>query len=229
MIINKFPYQKISRKSINGVRLYACPNGDKLPSVTTILDITKTQEKKQVLENWRKRVGHANAAEITKQAAGRGTKIHTFLENYMKNDQIDQPDSHPQSIESYKMANQIIRCGLKHVTEYYGSEVSLYYPELYAGTTDCVALYKGELAVIDFKQTNRPKKSEWVDDYRLQLCAYISSHNILYNTEISRGIVMMCSGQLDYQQFEITPDIIEKYTNMWWERVYQYYDKSLGG
>jgi genome maintenance exonuclease 1 len=227
MIVTRFPYQKLSRKTVDGVRLYSCPNGDRLPSTTTILDKTKPQEKKVALENWRKRVGHVNAATITFESAARGTKMHAFIEKYIHNDSLGESGTNPFSIKSHNMANHVIKNGLNGVSEFYGSEVSLYYPELYAGSTDCVALYKGELAIVDFKQTNKPKKKEWIEDYFLQLVSYAHCHNKVYGTDIKRGIIMMCSPDLQYQQFEVTPETFEKYSNLWWERLYKYYEKKL--
>jgi hypothetical protein len=226
MLVSRFPYQKLSRKTENGQRLYSCPDGSKLPSVTTILDKTKPIEKKLALENWRKRVGHEKAAAITKEAASRGTRMHTFLEYYMINDEVSDSGTNPFSVESHRMATHIVNNGLKDVAEFYGSEVSLFHPELYAGATDCVALYKGDLAIIDFKQTNRPKKKEWIEDYFLQLTAYAWAHNATYETDIKRGVIMMCSPDLQYQQFEVTPDTFEHYSDIWWNRLYSYYDKK---
>jgi len=228
MIVSRFPYQKLTRKTVDGQRLYSCPDGSKLPSVTTILSKTAPEAKKVALENWRKRVGHTNAAAITKNAGNRGTRMHSFLESYMKDDVISESGTNPFSIESHKMAKHIITNGLKYVTEYYGAEISLHYPQLWAGSTDCVALYKGELAICDFKQTNKPKKKEWIEDYFLQLCAYAIAHNKLYDTDIRRGIIMMCSPDLQYQQFEITPETFDQYSEMWWNKLEEYYTNKLG-
>lgn len=228
MLVSRFPYQKLSRKSENGVRLYSCPDGSKLPSVTTVLDRTKSEEKKQILENWKKRVGRDNAAAITKAAGSRGTRIHTFLENYMRNDSLGESGTNPISIESYKMASHIIENGLKHITEFYGTEVSLYYPNLWAGTTDCIGLYNGELAICDFKQTNKPKKREWIEDYFLQISSYALCHDKLYNTDIKYGIIMMCNPDFAYQQWIIESDELEKYKELWWQRLEKYYQNKFG-
>ena len=216
MLVPRFPYQKLSRKTTSGKRMYATPDGKSLPSVTTVLSETKPSEAKQALINWQKRVGKEKAAAITKEAANRGTRMHDFLENYMHGDLLRDPGTNPFSIQSHNMARHVIDNGLRFVKEFYGSEVSLYYPELYAGATDCTALYKDELAIIDFKQTNRPKKKEWIEDYFLQLAAYANAHNALYGTDIKRGIIMMCSADLKYQQFEIEPDRFEYYSDIWW-------------
>jgi genome maintenance exonuclease 1 len=227
MIVNKFNYIKLSRATINGKRLYSCPDGSKLPSVTTILSATSPQSKKDGLNNWRKRVGVKNATEITSAAANRGSRMHSFIEGYIKNGEISESGTNPFSIESHKMAKHIIKNGFANITEYYGSEISLYYPELYAGSTDLVALKNGELILGDYKQTNKPKRREWIDDYFLQLSAYICNHNLLYDTDVKHGIIMMCDPTLYYQEFDLTGDELEHYKEEWWKRVYQYYDSML--
>lgn len=223
MIIQKFNYQKLSRKNIDGKRHYITPDGTAVGSVTSILDQTKPSEAKEALNNWRKRVGTQQAAEITLSASSRGTRMHKFLENYINNGDLGKPGTNPFSIESHKMAAHVYDQSLKYVTEFYGSEVSLYYPSLYAGTTDVVAMYKDNLTIIDFKQSNKPKKSEWVDDYRMQLCAYLTAHNEVYGTDIKHGIIMMCTPELQYQQFEITPENVNEWTDKWFGRVGEYY------
>jgi genome maintenance exonuclease 1 len=123
------------------------------------------------------------------------------------------------------MATVIKEQALSHVDEIWGSEIQLYHPKIYAGTTDLVGVFKGQPAILDFKQTNKPKKEEWVDDYRLQLVAYALAHNEIYKTNIQEGHIFMCSRELQYQQFDVWPDTFKKYEAMWWDRVYMYYDK----
>ena len=101
------------------------------------------------------------------------------------------------------MAKKIIEKAFPDITEVWGSEVHLYYPEKYAGTTDLVGLYKGKPAIVDFKQTNRPKKREWVQDYLMQLAAYAQAHNKLFDTDIQQGVILMCSRDLTFQRFEL--------------------------
>lgn len=227
MLVPRFSYQKLSRKTTAGKRHYSCPDGRAVPSVTTVLAITKPEKDKQGLQQWRNRVGHTAAEEITRSAANRGTKIHTFLENYLNTGEITVPGTNPFSIQSHSMASHIIDQGLKNITEFYGTEVSLYYPELYAGTTDGVGLYKGEIVIFDFKQSNKPKLDSWVDDYKIQISSYILAHDELYKTKIGIGIIMMCSPGPKYQEWIIEGQELEKYKNIWWNRLYQYYDSVL--
>lgn len=220
LIISKFDYTPINRKSDNGKRLYQCPDGNSVPSVTTILD--KTKDKTHLIE-WRKRVGEKKAQEITTEAAGVGTRMHTFLEKYIATSEWPLPGSNPFSQQAHKMAETIKIEALAHIDEIWGSEVNLYFPQIYAGTTDLLGVYKGNEAIMDFKQTNKPKKEEWVEDYYLQLVAYAEAHNEVWGTNIKEGHVFMCSRDLNYQQFDIWPDKYDYWRDKWWRRVEQYY------
>jgi len=240
LITQRFDYKPLTRESVDGQRLYATPTGN-LPSVTTILDKTKSEEKKAILENWRRSVGHARAQQITTEAANRGTRMHTYLEKYVENGQIPDRGSNPFSWPSHAMAKVVIEQGLINVDEYWGSEVPLYFPKVYAGTTDLVGLHKGQPAILDFKQSNKPKKEEWIDDYKLQLAAYALAHNEVYGTDINKGVVLMCvKPKLDestqevlelpqYQEFIVEGAEFEHWKNEWWVRCEQYYTKLAQG
>lgn len=221
----KFNYVAIDRKTVNGSRRYATPDGEHLPSVTTVLDATKSEESKQVLENWRKRVGYAKAQEITTEAAGRGTRMHKFLEDFVKTGILNPPNTNPYSIQSHKMASIVIDKGLASCNEYWGTEVPLYFPKVYAGTTDLCGIHSGEDAIMDHKQTNKPKKREWIDDYFVQLTAYATAHNEIHGTKIRKGVIFMCSAAFEYQEFILEGDEFDKYQNIWWNRLDQYYSK----
>ena len=222
LIVKRFDYTKLSRTSLDGKRVYQCPDGNAVASVTTILDSTK--DKSHLLE-WRKRVGEETAKRITKEASGMGTRMHKYIENYINDGSWGTPGSNPYSQQAFKMAQVVHNNALKDVNEIWGSEVGLYFPKIYAGTTDCVGQYKGNPCIIDFKQTNKPKKKEWVEDYFLQLVAYAEAHNEVYGTDIKEGHVFMCSRKLDYQQFDITPITYNHYKKEWWNRVEEYYIK----
>jgi genome maintenance exonuclease 1 len=222
LIVKRFDYTKLSRTSLDGKRVYQCPDGNAVASVTTILDSTK--DKTHLLE-WRKRVGEETAKRITKEASGMGTRMHKYIENYINDGSWGTPGSNPYSQQAFKMAQVVHNNALKDVNEIWGSEVGLYFPKIYAGTTDCVGQYKGNPCIIDFKQTNKPKKKEWVEDYFLQLVAYAEAHNEVYGTDIKEGHVFMCSRKLDYQQFDITPITYNHYKKEWWNRVEEYYIK----
>ena len=238
MYHEKFQYLPLSRQTVDGSRRYATPDGLKLPSVTTILDATKTEESKQALEQWRKRVGIQKAQAITTEAANRGTRLHSYLENYVKHGTIGERTSNPYSWPSHAMAAVIADKGLTKVNEFWGTEVPLYYPKVYAGTTDCCGIHDGDEAIIDFKQSNKEKKREWIDDYFLQLCAYSEAHNALHGTKIQKGVIMMAvkpgldkdglmTGQPKYLEFILDGTEYEKYRVKWWKRVEEYYLKNL--
>jgi genome maintenance exonuclease 1 len=222
-IPNKYNYIPMSRVEIDGKRRYATPDGEKLPSVTTILDATKSEESKKALNEWRKRMGPAKAQAITTEAAGRGTRMHKWLENYIKTGETGEPGSNPYSIQSHQMAHSIITQGLVKCNEYWGTEVPLYFPKVYAGTTDLVGVHDGSPAIMDHKQSNKLKKREWIDDYFIQLAAYANAHNEVHGTDIRKGVIFMCTADNIYQEFIIEDSEFDKYTDMWFKRVEQYY------
>ena len=170
MIRSKFIYKELTRNDGVGGRLYLCPDGSRVASVTTILDKTKSEEKRMALANWKKRVGEQAAQQIVTEAAGRGTSMHKLIERWLAGEDISEPGSNLVHQQASKMANLVINELIKpNVDEIWGSEVSLYFPGLYAGTTDCVGNWQGKAAILDFKQTNKPKKKEWIDDLRNKL------------------------------------------------------------
>ena len=224
---NKYKYEPIKRTDTPEGRRYATPDGEKLPSVTTILDATKSEESKKALNEWRKRMGAQKAQAITTEAANRGTRMHKFLEDYIKTGVITESGSNPYSIQSHKMAKTIISEGLSNCTEYWGTEVPLYFPKIYAGTTDLVGVHDGDEAIMDHKQTNKPKKREWIDDYFVQLSAYANAHNEVHGTKIRKGVIFMCSADNNYQEFILEGSDFDKYSDMWFKRVEQFYMKFL--
>jgi len=219
--VQKFPYDELSKTSKNGKRHYNTPDGRQVPSVTTVLSATKDMTH---LHAWRKRIGVEKAAQITQESANIGTVMHNSLEKHVKG-QERRPGSNLIHQKAHKMANVIIENGLKDVTEVWGSEVSLHYPELYAGTTDLVGVYKGAPAIMDFKQSRRLKKKEWVEDYYLQLVAYSEAHNKLYDTQINSGRIFICTQNNEFQTFDI--DNYDHWVGQWYARLEQYYKSVL--
>lgn len=232
----KFQYLPLSRETIDGARKYATPDGLKLPSVTTILDATKSEESKRALFEWKKRVGTDKAQAITTEAANRGTRLHSYLEHYIKEGKVQERASNPYSWPSHAMALEVIKHGLKNVNEYWGTEIPLYFPKIYAGTTDCCGIHDGSESIIDFKQSNKEKKREWIEDYFLQLAFYGNAHNELYGTKIRKGVIMMCvkpdmdkdglmTGEPKYQEFVVEGSEWDSYSDKMWRRIEQYYVK----
>lgn len=233
LLKEKYNYYPLARDESGGKRLYATPDGNRVPSVTTILDKTKPVEAREALENWKRRVGHQQAQQIVTEAAGRGTRMHTYLENHIKGVTLPEAVSNPYAQQSLVMARKVIEQGFGPIDEVWGSEVPLYFPELYAGTTDCVGIHEGQESILDFKQTNKPKRLEWIEDYFLQLTAYALAHNEVHGTNIRKGVILMCVkppeiapgqwGEPEYQQFILEPKDFDMWTNRWCERVSQYY------
>ena len=217
---NSYKYPRTVREMVEGQRHYIL-NKEKLPSVTTVLSATQSAEKRESLAKWRERVGEAEATRIVDSAGARGTAMHKILEKYVLGE--GYLDETTVGKQAHNMALQVIQSGLSNVTEYYGTECTLYYPGLYAGQTDLVAIHKGEDAIIDFKQTNKPKRREWIEDYCLQLAAYAMAHNFIYKTKITKGVVMMCSKDNYYQEFVIEGAEFQKYKHNFLRRVDEYY------
>ena len=205
-------------------RTYLTPDGEKTPSVTTILGATKDQTH---LNEWRNRIGHEKAAQITKEAAGVGTALHANLERFLAGLER-KPGNNLVHVQADKMATVIIEQGIANIDEVWAMEQSLYFPGLYSGTTDLVAVYKSNPSICDYKQTNKPKKEEWIEDYKLQLVAYIMAHNEVYKTDIKEGHVFMCSRDLQYQQFDLWPADFNKYQDLWLSKVEDYYTNYHG-
>jgi genome maintenance exonuclease 1 len=216
----QFTYPKSMRSLINGKRHYDIGN-DKLPSVTTILSATQSEEKQASLAKWKARLGDQQADRVRDIAAMRGTAMHKYLECYINGS--GHKDLTSIGKEAEPMAKRIIESGLGDLEEVWGQEVTLYYPGLYAGATDIVGIYEGQPAIIDFKQTNKPKKREWVTDYFAQLGAYCMAHNYVYGTKIQSGVILMCSKDLLFQRFEIEGKEFVKYQHEFLRKVDQYY------
>ncbi len=218
----KFKYPASQRSLIHGSRHYDIEGmSTKLPSVTTIISATQSEEKKASLAAWKERIGEQGANRIRDVAALRGTAMHTFLEAYVRG--TGHKDLTSVGKEAEPMAKQIINQGLIDLNEIWGSEVVLYYPELYAGATDVVGIYNGRESIIDFKQTNKPKRREWIDDYFIQLGAYAMAHNYIYQTKIQQGVILMCSKDGFFQKFEASDKEFVGYQHAFLRKVDQYY------
>ena len=214
---NKFSYPKSSRSFENGLRKYLFGD-EKLPSVTSILQATKSEEDKASLENWKQRVGHKEANKIKTEASNRGTSMHSYIEDFLRG-RINE--SFFESNEQYKnMAKEIIEKGIKgKLEEIYGMETTLHYPEKYAGTADLVGVYQGQETIIDFKQANKPKKIDYIQDYFLQLGAYTLAHNVVYKTSITSGVILLCTVDNLFQDFKIDGAELIMYQNLFLGRL----------
>ena len=221
---NKFIYPKSTRSIEDGYRKYFLGE-EKLPSVTTILSATKSEEEKAALANWRERVGFKEANRIKTEASSRGTSMHSYIEDYLRG-RINE--SFFESNEQYKnMAKEIIEKGIDNkLDEIYGIEETLYYPEQYAGTADLIGVYQGNDVVIDFKQSNKPKKTDYIQDYFLQLGAYTLAHDVVHGTKMKAGIILLCTKDILFQEFKIEGAELEMYQNLFLGRVKKFYEMN---
>lgn len=218
-----YKYPKSIREMVEGKRHYAIDD-NKLPSVTTILSATQSQEKQDSLKKWIAKVGEEEAERVKNTAATRGTKMHSILEGYIEDKNI--LDMTEEGGEAHRMANTIIDQGLRDLDEIWGSEAVLSYQDRYAGATDLCGIYMGRESIIDFKQSNKPKREEWIDDYYLQSAAYALAHNETYGTEIDQGVILMCTPDCFFQRFIINGRRFREYTEKWKQKVEEYYAKK---
>ena len=217
----KYRYGSYTRNDNDGPRTYNVKDR-KVPSVTTILSATQSPEKKRTLENWRNRIGHEEAARITNQAATRGTEMHYVLEHYMNGQgYLNLGDD---GVQPRMMAHTIVD-NLEKLSEVYGTEVSLAYEDQWAGSTDLVCVYDGKPTIADFKQSNKPKREEWIEDYYYQIAAYSLAHKKQYG-EITQGIILICTKDLLFQKFMMSEQLLAKYEEKWFARVEDYYKRS---
>jgi len=236
MITQRYNYEPCNRETVDGKRHYCLPDGSKVPSVTTILDRTKPAEAREALARWKKAVGEQKAQQIVTEAANRGTRMHSYLESFVLADDMKPLPTNPYAHPSWFMAAEVILKGLCNVDEFWGVEVPLYYSGLYAGTTDCVGVWKGRPAIMDFKQSNKVKKREYIGDYFIQLAAYAQAHNSMHSTDINQGVILMAVqpkllpdntySTPEYLEFVIEGDEFAHWSNEWSKRVDLYYQTA---
>ena len=213
----RYNYIDVKRTEEHGSRKYDVL-GIRLPSVTTILAQTKDQE---YLNKWKAKVGYEEAERIKNLSSKRGTSMHKFLEKHIQGTGYEDLTEIGQA--AGPMAQKIIEVGLSPISEYYGSEVTLYYLGLYAGATDLVCRHNDLETIVDFKQANRPKQKDWIEDYFLQVAAYAMAHDHLFESEIKQAIIMVCTPDLYYQEFKIQGTELRDWKHKWLKRLDQYY------
>jgi hypothetical protein len=222
---NKYNYPKSTRSIFQGLRHYSV-NKENLPSVTTILKATESEEKKAKLEEWKKKVGYKQAEAISKEATIRGSSMHDYLEKFLLGKL--NLDLLGDNKREKMMADQIIENGLRHkLNEIWGCEATLYYPGKYAGAADCIGIYENKETIIDFKQSNKPKKDEWIDDYYLQCAAYGLAHNTVYGSNITQAAILLCTKDNIFQRFVIDGERFKNYQNQFMEKVEQFYSQRI--
>ena len=216
----QFDYPKTVRSSVDGVRKYSIGQ-EKLPSVTTIISSTQDASKTESLKKWKARVGEVEAERIKNTAATRGTAMHSYLEHYVKGGNV--LDLSDVGREAKNMAEVIIEKGFPDLEEVWGVECTLFYPGLYAGQTDMCGIYQGRESIIDFKQSNKPKRAEWIGDYKLQLVAYATAHDCIFGTNIEQGVILMCTPDNYFQRFIVNGSEFREYKWKWLQKISDYY------
>jgi len=216
-----YKYPRSVREILKGGRHYDV-NDEKLPSVTTILQATQSLEKAQSLARWASRVGQVEADRIKNTAAKRGTAMHSYLETYLQGGKV--LDLRDVGREASSMAETIIAKGFNDLEEVWGVECTLHYPGLYAGQTDMCGIYQGRESIVDFKQTNKPKKVEWIEDMFLQLVAYATAHDCIYGTKIEQGVILMCTPDNFFQRFIVNGSEFREWKWKWLRKVSDYYE-----
>ena len=215
---DKYNYHQGTRITDHGTRVYEI-GGFKLPSVTTILAKTKDQE---YLNRWKAKVGYEEAERIKNLSSKRGTSMHKFIEKHIQG--IGYEDLTEIGQQAKPMAQKIIEIGLTPVDYYFGCEVMLHYPGLYAGSTDLVCEHNGLETIADFKQANKPKKEEWIEDYFLQIAAHAMAHDYVYKSNIQQGVIMVCTPDLYYQEFKFSGADLRAWKHKFLKRLDQYYE-----
>ena len=219
----QFIYPPCIRSMVKDKRKYEV-GGERLPSVTTILKNTQDASKAESLARWKAKVGEVEAERIKNTAATRGTAMHTYLEHYIKGGKV--LDLTNVGREASSMAKTIIEKGFPDMEEVWGVECTLFYPGLYAGQTDMCGIYQGRESIIDFKQSNKPKRAEWIEDYKLQLAAYATAHDCIFGTSIEQGVILMCTPDNFFQRFIVNGSEFREWKWKWLRKIDQYYDKN---
>lgn len=218
-VVKKYKYESLVRKDSPEGRKYVLAGGEALPSVTTVLDATKD---KSHLDAWVKNVGEEEANRIKNEAAMVGTHMHGCLERFIKHRPIEVPTSW-LAVKGYRMAMTLAENFFPNLTEVWGSEVNVYYPQKYAGSTDMAGVYRNKSAIVDFKQANRMKKRDWIEDYFHQLAAYALAHDAVHGTEIEQGVVLMASQDGQVQEFVSVGREWAQYKQAWFARLEGFY------
>ncbi len=219
-----YDYPRCVRSIVDGRRKYEVA-GERLPSVTTILKNTESEDKKESLDRWKAKVGEVEAERVKNVAALRGTAMHTYLEHYVKGGNV--LDLTDVGREASSMGETIIEKGFPDLEEVWGVECTLHYPGLYAGQTDLCGIYQGRESIIDYKQSNKPKKAEWIDDYKLQLVAYAMAHDQIYGTKIEQGVILMCTPDNFFQRFIVNGGEFREWKWEWLRRIDTYYGRNV--
>jgi genome maintenance exonuclease 1 len=223
MITNIYKYPELKRVDKEAGRYYVDSNNNPVPSVTTVL--SNTSNKKDSIEQWRKRVGEEEANRITKKSTDIGSMVHEALELFLNGRDWDNFSEEPNDLIAKKITTKFINTGLNSITEVWGLEIGLILEGLYAGTADCVGKINGVPSIIDFKTSRKMKRREWIEDYFLQGCAYANAHNVMFGTEIQQVVILMVDRELMFQEFTVRPTEFNILTKVWKKRLIEFHKK----
>ena len=222
-MINKFEYPNLERVDTDIGRHYLDSDNKPVPSVTTVL--SGTSKSKDGLVQWRNRVGDEEADRIIKQSTDIGTAVHEAIEKFLNKEDWDNFENTSDQILAKNISNKFIKDALNGITEIWGLEVGLILDNLYAGTADCVGLYKDIPTLIDFKTAKKIKKRDWIEDYFLQGCAYANAHNVMFGTDIQQIVILMVDRNLIFQEYIVRPTEFSYLTRKWKNRLIEFNNK----
>tara|TARA_Y100001936_G_scaffold184310_1_gene181856 strand:- start:14063 stop:14761 length:699 start_codon:yes stop_codon:yes gene_type:complete len=219
---NRFDYGSVERVLVDRKWRYG-PEGLALPAITRILNATKSEESKQALEDWKARVGEEEAERISKESTGIGDAMHANLENWLLDTGKDQEGAYLAKLLTKLMQLEIN----KHCDEVWGVEVPVYLPGMYGGILDMSGVWRGKRSVIDFKNSRKPKRKEWIEDYRCQCGAYGIAHNALFNSGIEQAVVLVaCWETGTVQEFVFSGDEYRDCETLWVSKLDEYYSTN---
>ena len=183
---------EITTESIKGKRFYVTPEGNKYPSITTVL----SDRNKEGIVKWRESVGNDVANQVMRQAASRGTAVHTLIENYLNNEELSKQDVLPVALFT------LLKPELDNINSIRMQEGGLYSDKWeVAGRVDCIAEYKGKLSVIDFKTSTKEKQEQWIENYFIQGSAYCEMYEETFKEPIEQVVILIVTEDGAVQSF----------------------------
>ena len=220
MITNLYQYPELTRVEKNDVRYYQDSLSNLVPSVTTILSATGDHSG---IDAWKRRVGPKTAKAVVDEATTIGTAVHLAIENYLYGEEWEQFTDDKMGMLAHQIAKRFICDCLGDIDEVWGLESGLVLDGLYAGTADCIGIFRGKPTIIDFKTAKKIKRKDWIEDYFLQGAAYANAHNVMYKTNIESIAILMVDRDLLFKEFLVNSKEFNSYTEKWKKRLIGYY------
>ena len=220
MIANLYQYPELTRVEKNDVRYYQDSLSNLVPSVTTILSATGDHSG---IDAWKRRVGPKTAKAVVDEATTIGTAVHLAIENHLYGKEWEQFTDDKMGMLAHQIAKRFICDCLGDIDEVWGLESGLVLDGLYAGTADCIGIFRGKPTIIDFKTAKKIKRKDWIEDYFLQGAAYANAHNVMYKTNIESIAILMVDRDLLFKEFLVNSKEFNSYTEKWKKRLIGYY------